>query len=221
MDGEKTYDGPRGRLIYFAAVAFVLVVAVVAGVTAVRHARRTRLLKQPLHLTGSEPSERISDEESYRLRIWGSVGNERSLTLAEVKSMPSVQVQEPLECVLGFVDLRPWRGVPLRDLLRPAEPKGAFITVRDDREFSASLEMDYVMSGEPILAWGIGDEPLPREHGWPLRVVAPGKYGYKWVKWVTEIEVHDRGHEGSYEEAGFSLDGTRGEGRTEWEKTQK
>ena len=93
--------------------------------------------------------------------------------------------------------------------------------MRDDRDFAASLGMDYVMSGEPILAWGIGDTPLPREHGWPLRIVAPGKYGYKWVKWVTEIEVHDRGHEGSYEERGFSLDGCRGEGRTEWEKAQE
>jgi DMSO/TMAO reductase YedYZ molybdopterin-dependent catalytic subunit len=66
-----------------------------------------------------------------------------------------------------------------------------------------------VNSGRPLLAWEVNGKPLPRRHGWPLRIVAPGKYGFKWVKWVTEIEVHDRGHEGTYEDQGFALDGDR------------
>lgn len=46
-------------------------------------------------------------------------------------------------------------------------------------------------------------------------MVAPGKWGYKWVKWVTEIEVQDRGYEGTYEKAGFSLNGNMDEPKTE------
>ena len=52
--------------------------------------------------------------------------------------------------------------------------------------------MAYIQSGKPILAYQVNGQDLPREHGWPLRVVAPEKWGYKWVKWVTQIEVTDR-----------------------------
>ena len=174
--------------------------------------------QRPLHTTGPDPADRIADLEAYRLRVWGEVGQELSLTLDEVRSLPAVMRDEPLACVLGWADYRQWRGVALRDVLALAEPRGRFVTIRDDRNYAASLEMEYVLSGRPILAWEAGGATLPREHGWPLRVVAPDKWGYKWVKWVTEIEVHDRGHEGTYEESGFSLDGDLSKPRTEAEK---
>ena len=174
--------------------------------------------QRPLHETGPDPSGRIADAEAYRLRVWGLVDEELSLTLDDVKSLPAVVRDEPLACVVGWADYRQWRGAALRDVLALAGPRGQFVTIHDDRDFAASLEMDYALGGRPILAWEAGGDTLPRTHGWPLRVVAPGKWGYKWVKWVTEIEVHDRGYEGTYEENGFSLDGDLSKPRTEAEK---
>ncbi|KPK57445.1 MAG: hypothetical protein AMK73_10150 [Planctomycetes bacterium SM23_32] len=173
-----------------------------------------------LHLTGYMPYDRIADTEAYRLRVYGKVDAEVSLALDDVKAMPSVETDAPLECVLGWTDHAVWRGVPVRDVLSRGGPHadGTFVVFRDDRDFCASLSMDYVETGRPLLAWEVNGEPLPREHGWPLRVVAPGKFGYKWVKWVTAIEVTDRGYEGTYEGRGFSLDGDADGPRTERER---
>ncbi len=165
--------------------------------------------KTELHITGSEPNNRISDGKSYRLRVWGKVKTELSLTLDEIKAMPSVERGNPLDCVVGWTDKATWKGVLISDVLGKAgvEPDGKFVVFRDDKDYSSTLSMDYVNSGKPILAYEVNGGPLPREHGWPLRVVAPEKWGYKWVKWVTEIEVTNRGYEGTYEDAGYSLDG--------------
>jgi DMSO/TMAO reductase YedYZ molybdopterin-dependent catalytic subunit len=208
------------------SVGILGVVAIIVGVllllaVALAYYARIRLIaarKQPLHVTGADPTSHFSDPASYRLRVWGKVDKELSLTLADVKSLPSVVRDAPLACVVGWKDYRLWRGPALRDVLAPAGPRGRFVTIRDDRGFSASLDMDYVLSGRPILAWGVGEEELPREHGWPLRVVAPDKWGYKWVKWVSEIEVHDRGYEGTNESGGFSLNGDLSQPATEGEK---
>jgi DMSO/TMAO reductase YedYZ molybdopterin-dependent catalytic subunit len=215
-------DAPkRKRSVGILGVMSVLMLAlflVGAGLGIAGRMRLQAARKRPLHETGPDPSGRISDAETYRLRVWGLVDEELSLTLDDVKSLPAVVRDEPLACVLGWTDYRRWRGPTLRDVVALAGPRGSFVTIRDDRDFSASLDTDYVLSGRPILAWEAGGEPLPRAHGWPLRIVAPDRWGYKWVKWVTEIEVHDRGHEGTYEEKGFSLDGDLSQPRTEAEK---
>jgi DMSO/TMAO reductase YedYZ molybdopterin-dependent catalytic subunit len=202
-------------------LAFLAAVAVAVVGVARQHQHREsreRAKLEPLTSTGFEPDKRISDLEAWRLRVWGEVDEELSLTYQQLKSLGMSDTDAPLHCVLGFTDYRDWRGVAIADVLDLAGPRGDYVTIRDDRDFSASLSLDYVNTGKPILAWEANGEPLPREHGWPMRVVAPGKYGYKWVKWVTEIEVHSRGYEGSYEEAGFSLDGDADGPRTEAER---
>jgi DMSO/TMAO reductase YedYZ molybdopterin-dependent catalytic subunit len=173
-----------------------------------------------LHVTGPGAADRIADAEAYRLRVWGKVERELSLTLDDVKALPAVETDAPLACVVGWEDHALWRGVPIRDLVALAGPQedGRYLTFRDDKTFSSSLSMEYVLAGRPLLAYEVNGRDLPRIHGWPLRVVAPGKWGYKWVKWVTEIEVTDRGYEGSYERMGFSLDGDADGPKLEAEK---
>jgi len=171
-------------------------------------------------VTGAEPSERTADPEAYRLRIWGLVERETSLTLGHVKALPTVESDAPLQCVVGWEDRAQWRGVPVQQLLALASPRpeATHVVFRDDRTFSSSLSMEYIRSGKPLLAYELNGEELPSVHGWPLRLVAPDKWGYKWVKWVAEIELTDRGYEGTYEGMGFSLDGDLDKPRTEAEK---
>lgn len=205
----------------------ILVVVVAFAVWHFLHEKSSSLTsnqreKTELHITGSDPYNRISDEESYRLRVWGKVKNELSLTLSEIKAMPSVEREDPLACVVGWTDKAKWRGVLIRDILEKVglEPDGKFVVFYDDKNYSSSLSVDYINSGKPILAYEVDGEQLPREHGWPLRVVAPDKWGYKWVKWVAEMEITNRGYEGTYESAGYSLNGNLDEPKREADKNK-
>ncbi len=170
--------------------------------------------------TGFEPEDRIADLSTYRLRVYGKVAEEVSLTYDEVRALPARETDDDVICVLGKKGHVLWRGARIADVIAKArpDPDAKTLVFHDDRDFSASLSLDYVRSGKPLLAWGANGQDLPRVHGWPLRVVAPGKWGYKWVKWVTSIEVTDRGYEGNYESNGFSLNGNRDEPPTEAEK---
>jgi DMSO/TMAO reductase YedYZ molybdopterin-dependent catalytic subunit len=186
--------------------------------------RRQALRSGPtvLHTTGSNRADRFADASAYRLHIEGLVGRPLTLTLDQITSMPATETDAPLSCVVGWTDHAVWRGVPIRDVLATADPdpRAGYVVFRDNIDFSATLSMDYIETGKPLLAWQVNGEPLPREHGWPLRVVAPGKWGYKWVKWVTQVELTDRGYEGTYEESGFSLDGDLDEPKLQAEKEQ-
>jgi DMSO/TMAO reductase YedYZ molybdopterin-dependent catalytic subunit len=200
------------------AIGVAVGVALMA-VVVIRTARRGSP-EGELHITGPRPEERISDREGYRLRIWGKVDREVSLSLDEIRALPSEETDHPISCVLGWTDKGRWRGVPIRDVIALASPQAdaTHLLIKDDRTFSASLSMEYVQTGKPLLAYEFSGEQLPRMHGWPLRVVAPGKWGYKWVKWVTQIELNDRGYEGTYESSGYSLNGNLDEPKTESEK---
>lgn len=173
-----------------------------------------------LLVTGADPDKRIPDGRTYRLRIWGKVGKETSLTLEQVMALPAHETDVPLDCVTGRTDRALWRGARIADVIALAQPDpdATFLVFRDDRDFSSSLSMDDVRSGRPLLAWSADGQELPRVQGWPLRVVAPGKWGYKWVKWVTSIELTNRGYEGTYEGHGYSLDGDRNKPETEADK---
>lgn len=221
----------RGRFSRFLGIFGVIVlvlfiIAVVVGIFAlVMRGRQARRGAAPgaLRLTGPDPSARISDIGTCRLRVYGKVGKELALTYADVQALPAVQTDAPLACVVGWEDHAVWRGARIRNVIAAAQPtpEARFLVFHDDRNFSATLSMDYVESGTPLLAYEVDGKPLPREHGWPLRIVAPDRWGYKWVKWVTSIELQDRGYEGTYESEGFSLDGDLSGPKLESEKHGK
>jgi len=162
-----------------------------------------------LHITGAQPYNRFNSIEDYRLRIYGLVDREMNLSYNEITALQGKTVQDPLSCILGWTDKAEWYGPPISAIIRKANPKpeGTFVVFSDNKNYSSSLSMEYIMSEKPILACMVNNETLPPEHGWPFRVVAPGKWGYKWMKWVTEIEITNRGYEGTYEKRGFSLNG--------------
>ena len=204
-----------------AVVLACLGLVVGAGLSCSRSAKPGTLTPlDKLLVTGDEPTKRIPDAQAYRLRIWGKVGKETSLTLEQVMALPAHESNAPMNCVTGHTDRAVWRGALIADVIAAAQPQpdATFLVFRDDRDFSSSLSMDDVRNGQPLLAWSVDGQDLPRVQGWPLRVVAPDKLGYKWVKWVTSIELTNRGYEGNYERDGYSLNGNCNEPQTESEK---
>lgn len=138
------------------------------------------------------------DPAQWRLRIHGLVAHEVTLTWDELLALPLVESAATLSCVSNDVggDLvgnAVWLGYPIRELLAKAQPSA-------DADMVLSTSVDGFTAGTPLetltddrnamLAIGMNGQPLPLEHGFPVRMVVPGLYGYvSATKWVTDLEV--------------------------------
>lgn len=138
------------------------------------------------------------DPETWRLRIHGRVRRPLTLSFADLLARPLVERYVTLACVSNEVggDLignARWLGVPLKDLLDEVEPEeGADQVVgRSVDGWTCGTPTAVLRDGrDALLAVGMNGEPLPVEHGFPVRMVVPGLYGYvSACKWVTELEL--------------------------------
>jgi len=164
--------------------------------------------------------------DRFRLELCGLVGRELTLGLADLMARPSVTRRVTMECAgNGRALMRPrplsqpwlveaigtaeWTGTLLRSLLEEAGVQAdaveAVFTGLDagmeaDRvqRYRRSLEIADALDDGVLLAWAMNGEPLPPQHGGPLRLVVPGWYGMASVKWLAQIELIDRPFEGHY-----------------------
>ncbi len=150
----------------------------------------------------------VIDPGDWSLTITGMVEEEVSVTFAELLALPLVEHVATLTCVSnevggGLVGNALWLGYPIRDLLARARPlAGADMVLSTSHDgFTAGTPLDALTdpSRQSLLAVGMNGEPLPLEHGFPVRMVVPGLYGYvSATKWVTELKVttfaSDRGY---------------------------
>lgn len=149
------------------------------------------------------PSEEIADPMHWRLSIGGLVATPVTLTFDDYMSLGHQDLTVDIHCVTGWSRLgNTFTGVPVRDLLDKAEPKpeAAFVsfTAYSTRGHHVSLPLDVVVSSSWLVHRHEG-EPLTAEHGGPVRVVTPGKYFYKSLKWVKEIELLEQDRLGWWE----------------------
>ncbi|WP_146167944.1 molybdopterin-dependent oxidoreductase, partial [Micromonospora sp. MH33] len=138
------------------------------------------------------------DPATWRLRIHGRVRNPIELSFDDLLARPMVERYVTLACVSNEVggDLvgnARWLGVPIRELLDEAQPEeGADQVVgRSVDGWTCGTPTAVLRDGrDALLAVGMNGEPLPVEHGFPVRMVVPGLYGYvSACKWVTELEL--------------------------------
>lgn len=148
----------------------------------------------------------VVDLDTYTLRIRGEVESETVLTYDQVVAYPTYQKNVVLNCVEGWSADILWRGVRLRDLIDEAgaEPTANTVIFHCYDGYSTSLPLDTVVNKNLLLAYEMNGVLLPSERGFPFQVVAEDKLGYKWAKWVTEIELSsDDGYRGYWEERGY------------------
>ncbi|MDJ0349792.1 molybdopterin-dependent oxidoreductase [Cryobacterium sp. PH29-G1] len=138
------------------------------------------------------------DPNTWRLKITGMVENEVELNFAELLALPLEESTTTLACVSNYVggDLignATWLGYPIRELLARAKPtSGADMVLSTSQDgFTASTPIEALTDERnAILAVGMNGEPLPLEHGYPVRMVVPGLYGYvSATKWVVELKL--------------------------------
>ena len=132
------------------------------------------------------------DPDTWRLRVTGQVSRELDVPYDQVSDCQD-EVTATLDCTGGWSSTQVWRGTPLRRVLDQAGPLpgAASVTVKSVTGYNRRFSMSEV--DELLLAARVGDETLSHPHGFPLRLVAPGRRGYEWVKWVTALEVNDTG----------------------------
>jgi len=128
-------------------------------------------------------------EASYRLELHGLVARPRRVPLAELRAGDSLVAT--LDCTGGFYSRQRWSGVRLARLLERAGPLPAASHVRVISHTGYRWSFALRDANQLLLATGVGGETLSHEHGAPVRLVAPGRRGFEWVKWVVRIELHD------------------------------
>jgi DMSO/TMAO reductase YedYZ molybdopterin-dependent catalytic subunit len=144
---------------------------------------------EQLHLTGRPPKH--VDINAYRLTIDGLVENPISLTYQDILRYPSWTEVVLLICPTVFADNAEWTGVPLSTLLSEVGVKSNAQELRFSAidGYTTTLSLEHAMEEGVFLAYEVNGKILPVAHGYPLRVVVRGQYGFEWVKWLTRIEV--------------------------------
>jgi DMSO/TMAO reductase YedYZ molybdopterin-dependent catalytic subunit len=148
------------------------------------------------------------DVESYTLRITGLVAKSKNYTYDEVMNRhQNYKKVVTLDCVEGWSATILWEGVLVRDLLAEAEPlaNAEVLIFHAYDGYTTSLPIDYIMENDILMAYKMNDVILPPERGFPFQLVAESKWGYKWIKWITEIELSDdANYRGYWESRGYS-----------------
>jgi DMSO/TMAO reductase YedYZ molybdopterin-dependent catalytic subunit len=162
--------------------------------------------KWPVLHAGSVPD---TDLATWDFRVFGAVESPITLTWAEFTRLPQVEVTLDIHCVTRWsrFDVT-FTGVPWSALAQLAHPTAAahFAIVHSEHDFTANVPLSSLADEQALLATHADGEPLTPEHGWPLRLVVPGKYFWKSAKWLRGIELTANDRPGFWERYGYHND---------------
>jgi DMSO/TMAO reductase YedYZ molybdopterin-dependent catalytic subunit len=151
------------------------------------------------------------DIESYKLKVSGLVEKAMGYTYDEViNNHQSYEKVVTLDCVEGWSVTILWKGLLVKDLLAEAKPlpNARVVIFHAYDGYTTSLPVDYIMNSDILIAYKMNGVTIPPERGFPFELVAESKWGYKWIKWITEIELSDDvNYRGYWEQRGYSNSG--------------
>jgi DMSO/TMAO reductase YedYZ molybdopterin-dependent catalytic subunit len=149
------------------------------------------------------------DISAYTLKVSGLVNNPVSLAYEDVVALPAFEKLITLHCVEGWDATILWKGALLKDIIDKASPKSTANTVifHSVDGYTTSLPIRDIIDKKIILAYSSNGIKLPASMGYPFIVVAEDKLGYKWARWVNEIELSDNpDYKGYWETRGYDND---------------
>ena len=169
---------------------------------------------------GGDP---VVDPAKWRLVLDGEVGNPVQVDLATLYQLPSVQIVKTQECIsnwvnrcdevpfgCGLIGNATWKGVRLSDVFSLAggiKPGVVGILTTSVDEFSSFIPADAALMNDTLLVYEMNGQVLPLEHGYPTRLLVPGRYGMKNPKWVVGIRPSKTVISDWYSRLGWSKDG--------------
>ncbi len=151
------------------------------------------------------------DASLWRLELTGLVQKPGTYTYEEVQKLPSTSRPITLECIANavgnhLIGTAIWQGVPLQTLLEQhggALPTATHVAFYSVDGYNVSLPLKEVLEAEALLAWRMNGAEIPARHGFPMRVLIPGRYGEENPKWLTRIELTDHFVGGLYSDQGW------------------
>jgi DMSO/TMAO reductase YedYZ molybdopterin-dependent catalytic subunit len=150
------------------------------------------------------------DEGLWHLEVAGLIQNPRTYRMHDFRAMEMIDQETTLMCIsngldAGLMSNAVWRGLPMADLLKSAGPlPGASkVKLHGVDNYTDTFPLAKAMSPTTLIAFKMNGETLPHRHGFPARVIVPGYFGEKHVKWLTRIEVTREDAKGFYETQGW------------------
>jgi len=148
--------------------------------------------------------------ETWRFRIFGEVGKEKSLSWDELLSLPRVEVLADFHCVTRWSkENMLWEGVRTNTVYQLVDPNphAQFIMVHCMEGYTTNVPLEYFLMEDSLFAYNLNGKPIEPEHGYPLRLVIPQLYAWKSAKYVNGIEFMSENSPGFWELRGYHING--------------
>ena len=163
--------------------------------------------KWPVLHAGSVP--RYPDLATWTFRVFGEVADEVELSWDELNELPRSMNTQDIHCVTRWshFDMQ-FEGVHWRELAKLASPSPSarFVIAHAENGFTSNVPLSFLENENALLATHANGEPLTPDHGYPLRLVIPGKYFWKSAKWLRGIELSSVDRPGFWERYGYHND---------------
>jgi len=155
------------------------------------------------HVTKNPVSDPVIAPETWSLALDGEVNSPVRVDYATLRQLPTVEIAKTLECISNPVTMcentqfgceligtANWRGVRLATLLDLAggvKPGATALSIITEDEYSSTISLEAAMDPDTLVAYEMNGSVLPYQHGYPARLLTPGRYGYKNAKWIRVI----------------------------------
>ena len=213
----------RFKNIFIAAAVLLLIALIIAGIywqstprmlypAEIREYQGENLSSISDFRENSIKGPQYINQSTYTLTITGLVNKTLEFSYNDViNGFQKYQKVITLHCIEGWSVKILWEGFLLKDLLNEAgiSPDAVNVIFHAYDGYSTSLPLNYILEKNILIAYKMNGLTLPPERGFPFELVAESKYGYKWIKWITVIELSDNvNYKGYWESRGFSNDAT-------------
>ena len=152
------------------------------------------------------------NQANYRLSITGLINKTLNYTYTQViDAYPKIPKLATIYCVEGWRATLLWEGISVKELLAQAgvKPETTVVIFHASDGYTTALPIDYIINNNIIIAYKMNNVTLTPELGWPFMLVGQNEYGYKWIKWLTEIEAsNNTDYLGYWESRGYPNDAT-------------
>lgn len=161
------------------------------------------------YVVSKNAQDPVLDARRWRLRVGGRVARPFAVTFDELLRLPRVDQYVTLQCVSNpvggsLMSNALWSGAPLAALLERAGPlSGGRVVFRAPDGHEESVPLDLALQPQNLVAYAMNGDLLTRLHGHPARMLLPGLYGFKQVKWLTQIELAPESYRGYWEQRGW------------------
>jgi len=157
-------------------------------------------------------SDPTVDGSSWQLHVDGEVEHAYTLNYKELMALPMQKQYESMMCISNdvggsYMSNGLWEGVPLKDLLERAgtiKPGATKVVLHAADGYTDSIHLAKALEPTTLVAVRMNNDTLPQGHGYPARLLVPGIYGMKHVKWITQIEVVSVDYKGYWQQSGWS-----------------